>query len=76
MAKTIPKQPVIVQVCDKYRDYYKIVPGFFWSHTEVIRTDRLENELTLTIECETFPNKVFINGKSYKLISEVTRYIV
>ncbi len=66
-----PKKPDIIHSFDFYKDreYYKIIPGFFFSHKELVRADRLENKNIWHIECEKMPDQILINGKEYHLLS-------
>ena len=69
--KIIAKEPFFVQQIDRYvdREYFKVYPGFIFSHTEKVKTDKLENENILIIRSNKFPDKVdiIIDGKNYKL---------
>lgn len=49
------------------REYYKIVPRFFWSSHTKVRTDRLKNWKQWDIVCEEMPDKILVNGKHYNL---------
>lgn len=68
MEKSI-KYKTMVQVYDyeKIREYYKIIPGLFWSSHILVKTDKLENETSLMIETPKKIDKLFINGKLYDI---------
>lgn len=72
MSKTATKLPPIVQMYDFYRDreYYTKHHGFIFTYTELVRVDRLENHLTLNMECDKMPDEVWFNGKSYQLVEK------
>lgn len=61
---------MLVGIYDKVVEnvYLKIVPMFFWKSEEIVRVDRISNEIILFIETTSFPEKVFINSVEYKLI--------
>lgn len=71
MSKTTNKIEM-VQAFDYYKDreYYKIVPTFLWSTHTLLKTDRLKNWKQWNIVCEEMPDKIIVNGESYKLIKE------
>lgn len=66
-----PKMPPIVQMYDKsyVREYVKIFKGFFSSSEEIVRTDKIKDELILKISCERMPDKILFNDQEVKLTS-------
>ena len=66
------KEIEIVQAFDYYedREYKKIIPHFFWTSDVVLKTDRIKNWKQWNIVCEEMPDKIIVNGESYKLIKE------
>lgn len=66
-------KPDIVQSFDFYEDrkYYKIVNGFFFSHNQLVRADRLNKWNEWHIECKELPDKILVNGKLYNLIEKI-----
>lgn len=66
---TTENKPDIIQSFDIYEDriYAKIVPGFFGSHTRIVRVDSAKTHNEWKIECKEMPDKIFVNGKEYKL---------
>ncbi len=66
------KQPDIVQVFDCYEDriYKKIISGFIFSSKVEIRRDRIRDWKQWNIVCDEMPDKIFLNGKPYKLERE------
>lgn len=64
------KKPDIVQSFDCYvdREYYIINNHFLFTTETKVRTDRLDDWKEWKIECEKLPDKIYVNGKEYKLI--------
>lgn len=70
MAETKIKEPIAVQMYHKVREkeYTVIVPGLLWSHDEVIRRDRVSDEIILSITSVSQPDKIIYNGKEVRLV--------
>lgn len=70
MATTKTKLPPMVQMYDysKVKEYYKRYQGLFFSHEEIVRTDRIENYLEMRIDVDKMPDKIIFNGKEMKLV--------
>ena len=62
---TTAKKPAIVQAFDRYvdREYYKVFKGIIFGSSELVRTDRLENELIINITSDRNPDYLYLNGK-------------
>ena len=68
--ETKNNKPDIVQAFDFFvdREYYKIIPGFFFSSKMKVRADQLKDWKEWFIECKDLPDKITVNGKGYKLV--------
>jgi hypothetical protein len=64
-AETKQKMPPLVQFFEKVHDRVYTIErkGLIFSHTDVVRTDRISNELTLEITTPEPPHKIILNGK-------------
>lgn len=67
--KTNTNKPDIMQVFDKFidREYYKIVRGIFFTSHVKVRADRIKDWKEWKIECDTLPDKIYVNGVEYHL---------
>ncbi len=67
-----PKTNNIMQVYDvsEVKEYYKINNGFLFSSKTLVRTDRIKDWKTWSIECDELPDVIIINGKEYKLTNK------
>ena len=70
MSKTTQINPRMVQMYDKsvVHEYIKKYQGLIFSYNEVVRTDRISNELILKIDCERIPDRIIFNGREATLI--------
>lgn len=50
------------------RNYIVDHKGLFFSHSDIVRTDRIENDLILRIEARKFPDEIYFNGQRMTLI--------
>lgn len=67
--KTNTNKPDIVQAFDKYidREYYKIIKRFLFISHVLVRSDRIKEWKEWNIECDTLPDKIYVNGVEHYL---------
>lgn len=65
MITTTQNQTPIVQMYHKVREKEYTVrhQGFIFSWEEVVRTEQIENILTLSISADKMPDKIYFNGQ-------------
>jgi len=65
----IQNKKIMAQMYDfsKVEKYYKIVSGFLFSSTTLVRSDTIENHTELVIKTPKMPDKIFVNGEEYEL---------
>lgn len=65
--KTVGKLPPLVQFYEKVRDREYTIhrQGLIFSYTDVVRVDRMSNELRLDIKTPVEPERVTVNGQEY-----------
>lgn len=69
MARTKTKEPILAQMFDRVevKEYIKRYGGAIFSTEEVIKKDRIKDELILDIKSERMPDRIFFNGKEVYL---------
>ena len=64
---TNKNKEILVQAYDysEVKEYYKIISGFLFSSTRIIRSDSILEHIEIRIQSDNPPDKIFINGEEY-----------